>query len=117
MVCLSRSIDGWMIAYTTHSNQLTPVPFITHPTPKKVLSRFEAAPESEHRFLRELLHLLYRDCVPHRPLLRALMARFLVAFARNPRRDAAVGPVLEVSKGWVGRWIEMQCAGPSTHAF
>lgn len=24
------------------------------------------------------------------------MARFLVAFARNPRRDAAVAPVLEV---------------------
>jgi hypothetical protein len=73
---------------------------------RTVLSRFDAAPEAEHRFLRELLHLLYRDCIPHRPLLRALMARFLVAFCRTPRQDAAVAPVLEASGvcgvGWCG---------------
>lgn len=72
---------------------------LSHPPPfalSSVLSRFEAAPEAEHRFLRDFLHLLYRDCLPLRPLLRALMARFLVSFARNPRRDAAVAPVLEV---------------------
>ena len=115
LVAIDRRMDD-RVHHPFQSTHPGPLHHTPH-TQKKVLSRFEAAPESEHRFLRELLHLLYRDCVPCRPLLRALMARFLVAFARNPRRDAAVGPVLEVSKGWVGRWIEMQCAGPSTHAF
>ena len=64
------------------------------------MSRFEAAPEGEHRFLREFLHLLYRDGAGLRPLLRALMARFLGAFAHHPRRDCAVAPVLEVRWGF-----------------
>lgn len=105
----------------THAPTKPPLTPHTYTHPKKpknthtVLSRFEAAPEAEHRFLRELLHLLYRDCVAHRPLLRALMARFLGAFARNPRRDAAVAPVLEVgSEGGsvgVGCFVGV-CASP-----
>jgi hypothetical protein len=61
-----------------------------------VLSRFESAPEGEHRFLREILHLLYTSYPPQRPLLRALMGRFLGLFVGVWKKDMAVAPLLEV---------------------
>ena len=63
---------------------------------RTVLSRFDAAPETEHAFLRELLHLLYRDFPSARPLLRALIARFLTTFINVGKKDMAVAPLLEV---------------------
>ena len=63
---------------------------------RTVLSRFDAAPETEHAFLRELLHLLYRDFPPARPLLRALIAHFLTTFINAGKKDMAVAPLLEV---------------------
>jgi hypothetical protein len=61
-----------------------------------VVSRFEAAPEGEHRFLREFLHLLYAEFVPSRPVLRGLMGRFLAQFVKVWNKAMAVGPMLEV---------------------
>ena len=78
------------------------------------MSRFESAPEPEHRFLRELLHMLYVGSPPSRPLLRALMGRFLGIFSRQWKKDMAIAPVLEVRPsggpgGRTGRGEERPC--------
>jgi len=69
---------------------------ITSDLLRAVLSRFDAALETEHTFLRELLHLLYQDFPSARPLLRALIARFLTTFINTGKKSMAVAPLLEV---------------------
>jgi hypothetical protein len=63
-----------------------------------VLSRFETAAESEHRFLRELLHFIYLEYPDCRRLIRALIGRFLVGFTKVWEKSMAVSPILEVSR-------------------
>lgn len=95
VVCITEGLLSYVMAmpeYNSHTASEAVSPELL----RSVISRFDGAPEKEHAFLRNFLHLLYRDALKFRPLLRALLARFLAAFIHTGKKTMAVAPVLEV---------------------